>query len=141
MILQELKKFIRMPKGALQDTFESAAMVDEEEFAFLFKCVCLIGCTGHGKSSTGNSLINENIFKVSAGTESETCHTEGALAKWLGDTNEQPVLVLDTPGIGDTKNRDTKHIAEMVVRLKEIGYVHTFLIVFNYEEPRFSEPL
>ena len=91
-----------MPKGDLQETFESAALIDEEELAFLFKVVCLLGCTGHGKSSTANSLINENLFSVSAGTESETLHLEGALSRWKGSQNEEPVLTLDTPGIGDT---------------------------------------
>jgi len=49
--------------------------------------------------------------------------------------------VIDTPGIGDSRNRDTKHIAEMVVGLKEVGYVHAFLIVINSEEPRLSEQM
>jgi predicted GTPase len=134
-----LKKFIKLPKGDLLSTFEEAALVDDEELAFLFKAVCLIGCTGHGKSSTGNSLLDCDEFGTSPGTESLTCELEGVLARWMVDTTEEPIIVLDTPGIGDTQNRDTKHIAEMVVRLKELGYVHTFLLVFNYEEPRLSE--
>ena len=63
----------------------------------------------------------------------------GILTRWMG--TEEPVLVLDTPGAGDTQNRDTKNIAEIVVRLKEIGYVNAFLLVLNCEVPRISEEI
>lgn len=52
---------------------------------------------------------------------------------------EEPVLVLDTPGVNDTQNRDTKNISQIVVHLKEIGYVNTFLLVLNSQVPRISE--
>jgi predicted GTPase len=57
----------------------------------------------------------------------------------MGVPTEEPVLVLDTPGTGDTQNRDTKNITEIIVRLKEIGYVNSFLLVLNCETPRISE--
>ncbi len=50
-------------------------------------------------------------------------------------------MIIDTPGIGDSRNRDTKHIAEMVASLKKVGYVNAFLIVINSEEHRFSEQM
>ena len=31
-----------------------------------FKTICFLGITGHGKSSTGNTLAKREIFKVSA---------------------------------------------------------------------------
>jgi predicted GTPase len=37
-----------------------------------FKSICLIGITGHGKSSTANSIANDDTFKVSADAASET---------------------------------------------------------------------
>jgi len=49
------------------------------------------------------------------------------------------LIVIDTPGIGDTENRDTYHIANIVSRLKNIGFVNTFLIVINSENSRISE--
>ena len=51
------------------------------------------------------------------------------------------MIVIDTPGIGDTENRDTEHIANIVFRLKTIGYVNTFLVILNSENPRLSEEL
>jgi hypothetical protein len=39
--------------------------------------------------------------------------------------------LIDTPGTGDSRNLDTKHIGEMVVGLKNVGYVNAFLLVMN----------
>ena len=41
----------------------------------------------------------------------------------------------------DSRNRDTKNIALMVDGLLEIGYVNTFLLVFNALQPRLDESL
>ena len=43
--------------------------------------------------------------------------------------------------MGDTKQRDSLHIAKMVEDLKAIGYVHTFIITINSEENRASDQL
>jgi predicted GTPase len=63
----------------------------------------MIGLTGHGKSSTANSICGQEKFTVSAGTESETDSVAGLLARWQGLKEEEPVIVLDTPGFGDSK--------------------------------------
>jgi len=49
------------------------------------------------------------------------------------------MIIIDTPGLGDTEGRDSEHIAKMVFDLKTIGYVHLFVITLNSEEPRFNE--
>ena len=72
---------------------------------------------------------------------SETCSFDAVISRWVNNPTETPVIVIDTPGIGDSRNRDTKHIAMMVNGLKEIGYVNAFGIVLNYQEPRLSEQL
>ncbi len=96
----------------------------------------MIGVTGTGKSSTGNNLMQQEHFKASDSAESETSETKGKLGSWVVDSEHYPIIVLDTPGIGDSSNRDTSHIANMVIRLKAIGYVHCFLITLNSENPR-----
>jgi len=63
------------------------------------------------------------------------------VTNWFGQNGEKPVMVIDTPGIGDSEGRDTDHIADMVTSLKQIGFVHCFLIVINSEDPRFNEQL
>ena len=78
---------------------------------------------------------------MSAGSESETDSVAGLLTRWQGIKEEEPVIVLDTPGFGDSKHRDTEHIANVVCGLKQIGYVHSFLIILNAEEPRLNEQL
>ena len=96
--------------------------------------------TGTGKSSVSNCILNKEKFKVSADVDSQTSETRGALGSWF-DNNKDPVIVIDTPGFGDSKNRDTQHIARMVFSLKQVGYVNTFLIVLNSQQPRFDEEL
>lgn len=51
------------------------------------------------------------------------------------------MIIIDTPGFGDSKGRDTEHIANMVMNLKRIGYVHTFIITINSQDCRFNEQL
>lgn len=97
--------------------------------------------TGHGKSATANSLCLElKRFKTSADVESETSEVKGFVTH-VGSDEIEPVIIIDTPGIGDSKGRDTEHIAKMVMNLKRIGYVHSFIITINSQDCRFNEQL
>jgi len=88
--------------------------------------------TGHGKSSTANSLCGEaEYFKTSSELESETSKVRGLVTYAFGDEEAEPVIIIDTPGFGDSKGRDTEHIANMVMNLRMIGYVDTFIITIN----------
>ena len=40
------------------------------------------------------------------------------LGTWQGEKNADPLILIDTQGMGDSKHRDTEHIANMVFRLK-----------------------
>lgn len=108
--LEQLKKIIEVPKGDYERAFNQAAQAGREELAKKFRVVCMIGLTGHGKSSTANSLSGQDKFTVLAGTESETIQITGLLSKWQGKKEEDPLIVIDTPGLGDSKNRDTEHL-------------------------------
>jgi hypothetical protein len=46
--------------------------------------------------------------------------------------------LIDTPGLGDTDNRDSEHISEMVKILKEQKKINAFILCFNIQEPRFD---
>jgi len=73
-----------------------------------------IGVSGHGKSSTANSLVGHKAFKTSSSLKSETSEVTGVLARWRGMQGEEPIIVIDTPGFGDSEGRDAQHIARMV---------------------------
>ena len=81
------------------------------------------------------------MFKVSEAIHSETNAVKGIITTWQGKPYTEKIIVADTPGIGDSEGRDTEHIANMVNILKTIGFVNTFLIVINSEEPRLNESL
>lgn len=72
--------------------------------------------------------------------ESETTKVN-AVATFLQNKPDQPVIIMDTPGLGDSEGRDTKHLANMVVDLKNVRFVNSFVITWNSEENRFSEQL
>jgi len=103
--------------------------------------VCLIGLTGHGKSTTSNTLVKQQIYKISCSINSETDKVKGMAIKFRNDPKSDACIILDTPGLGDSKGRDTELIANMVVDLKVIGYVNLFIITINSQEPRFNEQL
>ena len=126
------QKLIRVAKRELSKEYDDACSAGTTCLSKSFRVVCMIGCTGHGKSSTANTICGKELFNVSASSNSETSRVHGELTRWQNRAFEDPVIVIDTPGIGDSRNRDTKHVANMVKDLKEVGYVHGFFIVLNY---------
>ena len=67
----------------------------------------VIGSTGAGKSSTLNTLCGEQgKFNVSASLQSETSETTSMVLPWRGSETKH-VVFIDTPGLADTKGRDT----------------------------------
>ena len=113
-----MKEFIKFPGGNHREIEADFITLTAEQRSDLYKVVCMIGVTGTGKSATANSIIGQNYFKCSAAADSETMEVRGLVNQWFGNENMGHMLMLDTPGIGDTQNRDTQHIAKMVVRLK-----------------------
>ena len=56
--------------------------------------VVLLGKTGNGKSSTGNSLIGENVFKTGSSVDSITTQCQAVTFELL----DKKILLVDTPG-------------------------------------------
>lgn len=74
----------------------------------------VIGGTGSGKSTTCKSITGirgNEVFEANDGLSSVTTETKGILTTWFGDRDLEPLIVLDTPGLGDSEGRDVKHIA------------------------------
>lgn len=73
--------------------------------------IMITGSTGCGKSSTINALFDTEIAKVGVGVDPETMDIE---------RYELDNLVLwDTPGLGDGKENDKRHAANIIKKLSE----------------------
>lgn len=100
------------------------------------KAICILGCTGVGKSSLGNTLSTYKIFKVSADIKSETDETQGVITYVNYNGKNRPTLMIDTPGFGDTEGRDSVFTARMILCLKSLKYVNAFIVCLNSQESR-----
>jgi predicted GTPase len=96
------------------------------------KVLCLLGGTGVGKSSLGNTLsCNKKSFKTSADLKSETDDTKGIVTTIEHNGKRHQTLIIDTPGYGDTEGRDSIHTAKMILSLKSIKTVNAFIVCLN----------
>lgn len=68
----------------------------------LKKHIVFLGCTGAGKSTTINKILNRPLAKIGEGVDPQT-------QKILGHTSF-PLILWDTPGIGENPEADESHI-------------------------------
>ncbi|KAH9490827.1 hypothetical protein Btru_032527 [Bulinus truncatus] len=93
----------------------------------------LIGKTGNGKSSTGNSILNSRLFKTSGSSSSETTVVAKEYTKYKG----REITVVDSPGVCDTrlnKAESVKMVTEALnkaIFLNPQGY-HALIITIKY---------
>ena len=69
--------------------------------------VLVVGATGSGKSSTLNSLFEDNVAKVGEGCDPETMEIE---SKQLNEL----LRFWDSPGLGDNVEADRRYSRKLV---------------------------
>ncbi|KAM9746085.1 GTPase IMAP family member 7-like [Menidia menidia] len=88
--------------------------------------IMLIGKSGAGKSSSGNTILNSTVFKSDLKLKRVTVHCD----KEDGMVEDTPVTVIDTPGLFE-KDRNKEEIVREIlkrVKLQEPG-PHAFVFV------------
>ena len=99
--------------------------------------VLIIGATGVGKSTLVNNLLGEDVAEEGDSVESAT----SSVNCYEGEIQNVPVVVYDTPGLGDSReDRDKAYLKEIKAVLGK-KQIHVVIYCFKMNETSMSQGL